>query len=254
MINYFLAIRQECIAERKNERERFPLSNVSEGMFTKPEVVDLFLKQEESDQAYSLLVRLMQERIDSKTRGTVYIPGAGVGGLARKVAKNFPFLSVLQVDSSPSMVAANRSRSNGNHHLKIVYGDINSFELKGDFKAILAYGIMRYVPLSLRNGLVTSWLDKLTTGGIAIIGEGVAEDTIRSLKPEGYSLEEKCEGEVDLFRCSLFYLLIRRYEKDSQFKREVNLYSLGKSVKPADVLCEIAGFTRDRVYTRIWHK
>ena len=249
--NYFEAIKQQCVAECDQK----PLEKLAHEVFTRKEVTDLFLRQEREDEAYSFIVSLMSKYLDSSKKGIIYIPGSGVGGLSRRISSLFPKHHILQVDSSPAMNVTNRNHSFEYKNHQILQADVLDFPLKdGSLSAIIAYSIMRYVPSNERVRLINLWSSFLISTGVTIIGEGDVGEVVKPLNLVEYRREEHFEREANLFRCSLFYSLFRRYDNDEQFRIIVDKFSVQRNVSFVEVLSEITGLANTKVYAKVLQK
>lgn len=245
--DYFDRVREECIATCSHHS----LEEIAEGMFTREEIISTFLRLEERDEANEYIAGLIAEHLPSARK--IYIPGAGIGTLGRKVAEKFQGVEIFQIDVSRVMVKACREASEKYPNIDTEEGNILTFPLPAcSFNAIVAYGILRYINPERRTSLVTSWREALTPNGVVIVGEGIAEGLVRDLKPQGYTLKNAVEKEVNLFRHSLFYLLCRRYETDRTFQREVNAVAAERKINFAEVAAEIAGHREGKVYAKIF--
>ena len=245
---YFDQVKQECIKDCGNHS----LEEIAEGMFEKEEVVNLFLSLEETDEAYSTIIDLMQESFTKDNENRIYVPGCGTGGLARRIKKEFPKASFLQIDNSPAMIAANKKSSSLFVSNNLLTADVlNCFPEANSTDAIIAYGIMRYIPSDKRDKLIYSWASCLKKDGITIIGEGMAKDIVTKIPPRGYKSVKNIERSANLFRCTLFYLLCQKYNTDNTFRDTVLDNSSENGLNYAQVLRDIAGFTPSQVYAKL---
>jgi hypothetical protein len=255
---YFDDVRDECILECKSHT----LEETANGMFSRTEIVEsLFKKQESSDEAFSIIVDLMHLHLSKSINcdsGNIYVPGTGPGGLSRRIAKEFPESKIFTVDSSIEMVAACRKNSLTYDNIDVSCADIRDVNIPQKFDAIIAYGIMRYIPENSRGDLIDSWNKNLKSEGMILVGEGVAKSVVERINSENYSRIEMLERNAKLFRCSLFYTLNSRYHKDDIFRRRVGvaIYDMRchGNVSYADVLADIAGYTQSKVYLKIFKK
>ncbi len=245
--DYFNRVREECIAACSHHS----LEEIAEGIFTRSEIINTLLKLEERDEANEYIAGLVAKHLPSAQR--IYIPGAGIGTLGRRVAKKLPTAHLLQVDISRVMVETCQQASGKYPNIETEEGDILTFPPPiCSFDAIVAYGILRYITPEGRDLLITSWREALAPEGIVIVGEGLAEGVVRSISPSGYRSEKMVDKEVKLFRHSLFYLLCKRYDGDKVFQREVNAVTAERKITFAEVTAEIAGYREGAVYTKMF--
>ncbi len=249
-IEYFKKIKDECVEESRG----YTPKEITKGMFERKEIVGFFSELGKIDEAYSFVVDSMRKYFSSERCGKIYVPGSGAGGLARKIMDTFPNLSTIQVDNSPEMIAINRNNSYG-YKTDILEGDILNFGHNTNYlDAIVAYGIMRYIPIDKRNKLVSSWHPFLKDGGIVIVGEGISKKLVENINSVDYSFKTCLETDAKLFRCSLFYLLFNRYDKDVSFNKKINEFADKENLKYTDVLKNIAGFVPSKVYAKVLQK
>ncbi len=248
---YFEKIKQECI----KECGMHSLEEIAEGMFDKKEIIDLFSAQEKTDEAYSFIINLMSEHFFFEQEGNIYLPGTGVGGLARRIMNTFPNMFVLQVDNSSKMVSTNKKASTNYTNTSIQEANILDFELENNsLNAVIAYGVMRYVPELERNNLVSKWSSSLINSGITVLGEGIAKQVIEDISSNEYSSGSTYERDANLFRCSLFYLLFNRYSRDNEFQDKVLKTASNNESNYSEVLKDIASFIPGKVYAKVLQK
>jgi hypothetical protein len=256
---YFNDVKNKCIAECKSST----LEATANGMFSRKEVVDLFKKMESSDDAFSILIDEIRQYFCNSNNINLFIPGGGSGGLSRRILKDYPRSSILNLDSSLEMVNACKHNPIKYKNIETVCGDISTFNCAKKFDAIVAYGVMRYIPENSRNSLVDSWHDILKDDGIVIVGEGVAKNIIDNIVSTKYNNIDYVEKDARLFRCSLFYHLFKKYSEDNAFSQAVNRTVESEStfsddndadVTSIDILCRLAGYSDSSVYLKIFEK
>jgi len=247
---YFEFVKDQCIAECKQHT----FGEVAKNVFSKPEVVDLFLAMEKNDEAYAFIVDLMKDYFDKNKIDNIYVPGGGVGGLARRIADYFSKQNILQVDCNKKMVGVNKVLSKKYKNIVVKRGEISKFALKpNSLDCIVAYGVMRYVPEKKRNALLDLWVRALVPGGIVIVGEGIGRQIVNNLRSKKSPNARSYSKKAKLFRCSLFYLLCKKYSTNKVFRKEVE--KLSDPYKNfADILKNLAGFVSDRVYIKEFRK
>ncbi len=243
---YFELVKNQCVSECKQHT----FEEVAKNAFSKFEVVDLFLSMEESDRAYAFILNFLKKRFSKNKFIRIYIPGSGVGGLARIIYGYFSKSYIFQVDCSKEMVVANKKLSANQKNIYIKKADILKVKLRpGSFDCVVAYGVMRYIPENKRSALLNSWIKVLVPGGRLIVGEGRGGEIVNNLNALVARQSKIFLKKVKLFRCSLFYLLCKKYENDRIFKNEVDRITVrGKTF--ADTLKKIAGFVTDNVYVK----
>lgn len=247
---YFELVKDQCIAECKQHS----FEEVARNAFSKPEVVDLFLAMEKNDEAYAFVVNSIKNYFGKNKIGNIYVPGGGVGGLARRISDHFPKQNILQIDCSKKMIGVNKVLSRKYKNITVKKGDILKFALRPDsLDCIIAYGVMRYVPKQKRNALLDLWMRALVPGGIVIVGEGIGGEIVNNLRSKRASTTKSFSKKTKLFRCSLFYLLCKKYNIDKIFKKEVQR-SISSRKNFTDALKDLAGFVLDRVYIKEFRK
>lgn len=247
---YFEFVKNQCVLECKQSTHE----DVARKSFSKPEVIDLFLEMEKNDQAYTFVVDSMKGCFDRAKIKNIYVPGGGVGGLARMISDRFSKPHILQVDFSKEMVTINNIFSKKYKNIVVKKGNILNFKIKANsLDCIIAYGVMRYIPENKMNVLLDLWSRALVPGGVVIVGEGRGKEIVGKLDPKKFSSVKSFSKKIKLFRCSLFYLLCKRYNVDKIFRKEVEkLISTRKNF--ADILKGVAGFVSDEVYIKEFKK
>ena len=148
------------------------------------------------------------------------IVGGAVGRLGRKIARDYPEISVTEIDSSENMVSiANRlSKEQGlDGRFKSEIGDGFAIPYSGEtFDYVMAQGFIRYFSLDEQLKLFEQ-MRRATKEGVSI-GEGKAKDIIYALHDAIPQETEVLETSMPMFRMTLFFMLLKRYERDAGFQ------------------------------------
>ncbi len=216
------------------------------GIWTKPKVVEYYAKL--PDDAVNLyLTDSLRSILPDTYKRHILIVGGAVGRLGRKIAQVYPNMHVTDIDSSESMVSiANKLAAEQNLDGRFKSEIGNGFNIRyeeGTFDYVMAQGFIRYFSLEEQVRLFEE-MKRVTKKGVSI-GEGKAKDAICALQNAIPEETEVIETAMPMFRMSLFFMLLKMYERDEGFQKLIQENRKGSEYLAT--LSELAG-TSDGIF------
>lgn len=218
----------------------------ADGLWARPDVIQYFERLPVDDITTHLAASLL-EILPEDGSGHLLIAGDGTGSLGRYIARCYAELRVTEIDTSETMViAANRlAVADGleeRFHAEI--GDARKLSFANDtFNYVLANGFLRYLSPHERK-TASHEMMRVSKGG-ATIGEGKARNIVYALREALASeaiVSPVLETGVIMFRMSLFYMLLRKYDAHPEFHALVD-DARKADVSHIDILHDLAGIT-----------
>ena len=238
--NIFQKYREQAIEAGKN----LPWKDVGHTVWSSPEIVDYYSRLPLQENVNAMLAASLSEVIPSPENANILVVGGATGRLGRLLAQKYPNAKVTEVDSSTQMVAAaNRlaAEEGVNDRFESVIAD--GFHLpfgENEFDYVFASGFIRYFSPDEQIQLIQE-MRATSKYGCTIVEAGSSGEFLRKLTSYFSDSSMKEASNVPMLRMSLFYVLLRMYQSDADFKKYVDEYGALNTRQTVDVLTEIAG-------------
>jgi len=236
---------QRYINEAFRECQALSFAEKAQGLWTKPEILRYYAELP-ADESNIHLAESLAQILPNIEKKKILIVGGAVGRLGRYIAATDSNSSVTEVDTSNKMTdEANRlARENGQNNFVSIVADARAIPFKdAEYDYAVAHGLFRYLSLEDQQIIVKEMLRVSKYG--ATIAEGKARDIIYSLKD---SIDPKLlikETKIPMLRTSLFFMLLKKYENNQQFRLLVNQKNKDK---PIELLAQLAGVSEGTLY------
>ena len=228
------------IDEATKECQKLSFTEKTQGMWGKSEILK-YLAKLPIDEPIKYLNESLEDVLPNIEKKKILCIGGGVGRLGKYIAEKNSNSSVLEVDTSIQMVnEANKlAQENGENNFISIVADARNLPFKErEYDYVFANRLLRYIDEKDRKIVVSEMLRVSKYG--ATISEGKAKDIMYSIRdlinPKLFIKKTK----MPMFRMSLFYMLLRKYENDQLFRTLVDKKSNDTSI---EVLSKLAGIS-----------
>lgn len=233
------------VDEAIKECQQLSFTEKTQGLWGKSEILK-YLTELPVDEPTKYLATTLKEILPNMEKKKILCVGGGTGRLGRYIASTNLNSSVLEIDTSSQMVEeANKlAESNSQNNFVSAVGDARTLPFMDDeYDYALAYGVFRYINEKDQQKVVDEMLRVSKYG--AMIAEGKAKDIMYSLRDAINPKFLIKETQIPMFRMSLFYMLLKKYENDQQFQILVDNKSKNK---PVELLSQLAGTSEGTLY------
>ncbi|MBI3027803.1 class I SAM-dependent methyltransferase [Candidatus Woesearchaeota archaeon] len=236
---------QRYIDEAVTECQALSFKEKTEGLWTDPEVIRYFSRLP-IDGPNQHLTKSIETVLDGINEPRILVVGGGVGRLGRNISIKIPDSYVVELDSSFGMVQeANIPSVNGDNPVPhFVQADAFNMPFQHfSFDYAIANGLVRYFDLGEQLDLIER-MRRTSRFGVTI-SEGKAKDIIYRLADNLNGSVQLIETEMPMFRMSLFYMLLKSYRQDNEFRARVTLQD---KKDPVAFLAQLAGSSQGILY------
>lgn len=236
---------RKYVDEAIEDCQKLSFTEKTQGLWKKSEILK-YLAELPVDEPTKYLVITLKEIFPDMEKRKILCVGGGVGRLGRYIAEKNSTSSVSEVDTSIQMVdEANKlAQTNGQNNFISTVADVRALPFINDeYDYVLAYGVFRYINENDQQKVVDEMLRVSKYG--ATIAEGKAKDIINHLRDSINPELLIKETQMPMFRMSLFYMLLKKYEDDQQFR---SLVDQKNKSKPIELLSQLAGASEGILY------
>lgn len=233
------------IQEAIQQCHQLSFSEKSQGVWDKPELRK-YLAELPIDEPSKHLIKSISETFPSMEKKKILCVGGGKGRLGRYIAATYPNCLVSEIDNSIQMATeANKlAEEKGQNNFRSIVADARAIPFKdGECDYAVAFGLFRYIDKKNQQVVIDEMLRVAKYG--ALIAEGKAEDLIYDLKDSIDSSLKIEETRMKMFRMSLFYMLLKKYEQEQSFR---DLVDKNSKNKPLELLSQLAGVSEGTLY------
>jgi len=221
----------------------------TQGLWLNSEIIEYFTRIS-LDEPNECLASSLRELLPDLNDKKILCIGGGTGRLGRSIIGLCPGVLVTEIDSSKEMVAcANRLAIEQNIEDRFISieADAKSLPFRDcEYDHAIAYGVFRYIHCQDYKKTLSEI--SRVSGNNFTVSEPVLKDLICILKD--YLKDAACsvkETTVSMFRMSLFYMLLKEYKQDNDFKIAVD-GEVSQERDYIEILTLIAGMAVGTLY------
>jgi ubiquinone/menaquinone biosynthesis C-methylase UbiE len=206
-----------------------------------------YLEELPIDEPTKYLTSSISEILPNVKEKKILSVGGGTGKLGRYIASTYRDSSVLEIDTSIKMVGeANRlAKMNGQNNFISIEADAINLPFKdGEHDYVVAYGLFRHILNEKDWPIIIREMLRVSKYGITI-AEGDEKDVVYSLRDLVDPTLMVKETQMPMFRMTLFYIILRKYKTDQQFRELIDKNS---DNKPIQLLSKLAGISEKTLY------
>ncbi|MBU4311091.1 MAG: class I SAM-dependent methyltransferase, partial [Candidatus Omnitrophica bacterium] len=208
------------------------------------------------DDSFVLIMERLKDLIKDSGQYNILILGSDPGVLTREIARTFKNTRIFEVDIRPEMVKKNIEmwkRYGLEDRILTVIGDVTDTPFGNDyFDIVISHGLIRYIREKEKAAELASEIKRvLKPGGIALNGDAIHGYMVREfeglLRQEGFT-NELDSRTVQMFRNTVFYILLYMYRTRPLFKKSID--RIGRITEKAvnKILFDLAGFRKGDIY------